>query len=97
MSKPTAAIATGSATAPDHGRPKTSGMATASLVCGIVGILFFGVILGPLAIIFGAIAMNRINEKPLELEGRGMAKAGIICGIIAIVVSIIVIILLTGG
>ena len=72
-------------------------MATASLVCGIIGILIFGIILGPLAIIFGANAINQINEKPDELEGRGMAKAGIICGIVAIVVSVIVIILLFGG
>ena len=88
----------GSTTSTDyHGQPKTSHLAVASLVCGIIGLLFLGVFIGPLAIIFGAVAMNRINEKPLELEGRGIAKAGIICGIVAIVVSIIVIILLTGG
>ena len=96
MSKPTAAIAMGSATVPDQGRPKTSAMATASLVCGIVGILVFGIVLGPLAIIFGAIATNRINEKPLELEGRGMAKAGIICGIVAIALWLVLIIVWYG-
>jgi hypothetical protein len=36
--------------------------------------------------------MNRINERPSELEGRGMAKAGIICGVIAIVLYVTVII-----
>ena len=89
MSKPTASISMGSPTSPVQGAPKTSSMAVASMVCGIVGILVFGIILGSLAIIFGVIAMNRINEKPLEWEGRGMAKAGIICGVIGIVLNIV--------
>lgn len=93
MSKPTASIAMGSATtSPAQGAPKTSSLAIASMVCGIVGIVFAGLILGPLAIIFGVIATNRINERPLQLEGRGMAKAGIICGTIALVLYIVVII-----
>ena len=67
------------------------------MVLGIVGILFFGIILGPLAIIFGSIAINRINEQPHELEGRGMAKAGIICGVIAVVIYIIAIIFIVSA
>ena len=79
------------------GSPKTSTLAITSMVLGIVGILFFGIILGPLAIIFGSIAINRINEKPHELEGRGMAKAGIICGVIAVVIYIIAIIFIVSA
>ena len=98
MSAPTTSITMGSAPSPEHhGKPKTSSMATASLTIGIVGILIFGIILGPLAIILGAIAIKRINEKPLELEGRAIAKAGIICGIIGIVVSIILIVVLANN
>ena len=59
------------------------GMSIAALVCGIVGLFFGGIILGPLAIIFGAIGMKR--------GGRGMAIAGLICGIVASVVGLIVI------
>jgi Domain of unknown function (DUF4190) len=80
-----------------QGAPKTSSMAFSSLMFGIVGIVFFGIIFGPLAIIFGAIAIKRINEKPLEYQGRGMARAGIICGIIGIVVYIVIIILVATG
>ena len=98
MSKPTASIDMGYAASPvQSGSPKTSSLAITSMVLGIVGILFFGIILGPLAIIFGSIAINRINEKPHELEGRGMAKAGIICGVIAVVIYIIAIIFIVSA
>lgn len=49
------------------------GLATAGLVCGILSFLFFPVVLGPLGIIFGAIAWKAGNS-------RGMA---------ALVVSVI--------
>ena len=102
--KPTAAIAMGnfvdaptaSATASrttGASIPKNSPMAIASLVLGIISILLIGIILGPLAIIFGAIAINKINENPHEFQGHCMAKAGIICGIVGIVLSIIIIII----
>ena len=55
---------------------------------------------GVLGIIFGAVAIQRINEKPQELEGGGMAKAGIICGIISVVafaVVLVVIISISGS
>jgi len=70
---------------------RTSGMAIASLVIGIIGILIFGIILGPIAIILGALAKNEISKRPQELQGSGQATAGIVCGIIAIVVWVIVV------
>ena len=54
----------------------------ASLVLGIVGIFFAQVILGPLAIIFGAIGLNRANQAG---RGRGTSIAGIVLGIVALV------------
>lgn len=62
------------------------GMSIAALVCGIVGLFVGGLILGPLAIIFGAIGMKR--------GGRGMAIAGLICGIVATVGALIFLALL---
>ena len=61
------------------------GMGTASLVCGIVGLLIAPFILSTLAIIFGAIGINR-NEK--------YAKAGLILGIIGWVIMFIVFVFL---
>ena len=84
-------------TSPDQGPPKTSPLAIASLVCGIVGIILFGIVLGPLAIIFGAIAINRINDRPHEFSGSRMAKSGIICGVVAIVIYIVLVILLVNS
>lgn len=96
MSKPIDYAAMESASSPVpvmYVAPRTNGFAIASMVCGIVSILFAGLILGPLAIIFGYIAMKNIDERPSELEGRGMAKAGIICGIVALVLQVIYIVI----
>jgi len=60
----------------------TNGKAIASLVLGIVGLLFFGIILGPLAIIFGFLARKEIATT--RQGGNGMAIAGIVLGIIAV-------------
>lgn len=72
--------------------PSHKGMATAALVCSIVGILVAPPILGTIAIILGAIARRnmRTSNNP---DGQGMATAGIIIGAIetAITVAVIVV------
>ncbi len=70
---PTKAAATGE---------RTSGMAIAALIMGILGFLTFGP-LAILAIIFGAIGIGQANKDP-SLKGKGMAVAGLVLGIIAI-------------
>jgi uncharacterized membrane protein YvbJ len=70
---------------------RTSGMATASLVLGIIGI-FFG-LCSILAIIFGAIALGQINRDP-SLQGKGQAVAGLVLGIVVIALGIIVVLVL---
>ncbi|MFF8831541.1 DUF4190 domain-containing protein [Streptomyces sp. NPDC015131] len=74
----------GFGTSSAHGQPqsRTNGLAIAGLVCGIVGVLFFNIILGPLAIIFGAVALRQSSVK----NGAGMAKAAIALGIVDLVV-----------
>jgi uncharacterized membrane protein YvbJ len=69
------------------GETRTSGMAVAALVMGILGFIFFG-FLGILAIIFGAIGISQINKDP-TLKGKGMAVAGLVLGIIGIAGGII--------
>jgi uncharacterized membrane protein YvbJ len=66
---------------------RTSGMAIAALIMGILGFLFFG-LLSILAIIFGAIGISQTNKDPY-LKGKGMATAGLVLGIIGIVGGII--------
>ncbi len=57
----------------------TSGMAIASLVCGILWIYWIGSIL---ALIFGYIARKQIRER--GESGNGMAIAGIVLGWIGV-------------
>jgi hypothetical protein len=68
---------------------RTSGLAVASLILGIIGLLIN--LLGVLAIIFGAISLGQINREP-ELGGKGMAIAGLVLGIISVAIWILVII-----
>ncbi len=60
----------------------TSGMATASLVCGIAG-FFLGPLLSVLAIIFSIIALPHFGNNP-ALKGKGMAIAGLVLGMIGL-------------
>jgi len=65
--------------------PRTSGLAIASLVCGIVSILFCQVIGAVPALICGHMALSQINGSPLPMNGKGMAIAGLILGYIQFV------------
>ncbi|WP_367046922.1 DUF4190 domain-containing protein [Streptomyces sp. Je 1-332] len=64
---------------------RTSGLAVAGLVCGIFGLFLFNFILGPLAIIFGAVSLRQ------KAGNTGMAKAAVILGIVDVVVFIVLI------
>jgi hypothetical protein len=74
------------------GRSGTNGLAVAGLVCGIVGLFFLQIVLGPLAIVFGVVAHRQTG-------GSGMAKAAIGLGIADLVVFALLMMLVasTGG
>lgn len=78
----------------------TNGLAIASLVLGIVGIVgscltgIIAVVFGVLAIIFGAIAMKQIKDR--GQAGRGLALTGLILGIVVAAWGVIAIIVLGG-
>lgn len=55
----------------------TNGLATASLVLGILGL--FIPILGVLAVIFGSIGISKANQGA---SGKGLAIAGLVLGIL---------------
>jgi len=67
---------------------RKSGHATASLILGLIGIIVNPCLI--FAIIFGAIALNKM-KKDLNLEGRGQALAGLWIGIIGLVLWILAI------
>ncbi|MEU2286684.1 DUF4190 domain-containing protein [Streptomyces sp. NPDC013178] len=64
---------------------RTNGLAIASLCCGIVGLFILNIVLGPLAIIFGAVARRQTAVR----NGAGMAKAGIILGVVDVVLWLV--------
>jgi type II secretory pathway pseudopilin PulG len=69
----------------------TDGKATASLVCGILSILCFGILTGIPAIILGHVSRGNIQRSGGRLQGGGMALAGLILGYASVAVSVLVI------
>lgn len=70
---------------------KNSGLAVASMVCALVGVVFwyFAFILEILALIFGIIAKKQIKER--DLKGGGMATAGIVISCILLGIEVVVV------
>ena len=69
--------------------PPASGMAVASLVLGIVSLVFFplGLVLGVPAVICGHAGWGAIHAEPELVGGKGMVVAGLITGYLGIVVG----------
>jgi hypothetical protein len=65
-------------------------LAIASMICGIVGYLtcYFVGILGIPAVICGHMAIQRINQSPYPVGGRGMAISGLILGYLGILITL---------
>ena len=60
--------------------PPTSGLATASLVFGILGWILLPLLGNVLAVIFGHMAQSEINKSEGQLGGKGSATAGLVLG-----------------
>jgi Tfp pilus assembly major pilin PilA len=69
-------------TPPLAGEPQPCGQATASMVCGIVGL--FTCLPGIAAVILGHIALSRIRKSGNMLTGRGRAIAGLVMGYLVV-------------
>lgn len=68
-----------------------SGLAIASMVCGILSVVTFclyGGIIGIPAVICGHMALNQIRNSPHPMAGRGMAIAGLVTGYLGILAII---------
>jgi len=75
--------------------PKTSGMAIASMVLGIVSLAMFcvwylAIPCAILAVVLGTVARGPITRG--QATGRGMATAGIVCGVIALGLAVLAIV-----
>lgn len=75
---------------------RTDGMAIASMVCGILGVIFFpvglSVVLSIVAIVLGKQSRDRIHASDGALNGHQFANAGFILGIVGLVLGVLAII-----
>ncbi len=74
--------------------PQIEGLGLAGFVSGIVGLLIFGIPLGTVAIVFGAISLAKIKKNPKKFSGRGFAIASLTLGIINVVAVILLLALI---
>jgi hypothetical protein len=75
------------------GKPR-NGLGTAALVLGILGllgsILFFGALLGIIAVVLGIVALGRVRRG--EATNRGASIAGIVLGVLSLVIPVILLV-----
>lgn len=76
--------------------PATSGLAVASLVLGILGVVSCFLLFGIPAVICGHMALSRIRVSPVAVSGRGMAITGLVCGYISLLIGIVPLIMIFG-
>ncbi|MCF7916874.1 MAG: signal peptidase I [Candidatus Omnitrophica bacterium] len=67
---------------------KSSKLAITSLVIGLIGMILLTILLSPLAIIFGILAIVAINRSSETLKGKGIAISGITLGTIGVIFAI---------
>ena len=67
---------------------RTSGLAIASLVLGIVWVFWIGSIL---AVIFGHVALSQIKRSLGAVRGRGLAVAGLVLGYLGVAALVLLI------
>lgn len=59
-----------------------------ALICGLVGLLCLGVILGPIAILLGINGLKKAKQNP-AINGESAATAGIILGVVSIILFVV--------
>jgi hypothetical protein len=69
-------------------RPQTSGLAIASLVLGIIGLIGMPVVPPILAVVFGHVALGRIRASNGRITGRELAIAGLVLGWVGVAVAL---------
>ena len=76
---------------PNLGRPSQlkTGLALASMILGIVAIptsiLLFGLVLAPIGLVLGIVALVKVSKKPSVYGGSGFAVAGIATSAVAMI------------
>lgn len=74
--------------------PGTPGIATASMVLGIVALIV--PLCGVIALVLGGVALNKIKDIPGQ-PGRGQATAGLVLGIVFTALWVWAFVMIAGG
>lgn len=82
---------------PSYGPQTSNGKATASLVCGILGLIVCPIVFSIAAIVLGYQSRNEIDASQGRQQNRGVATAGIITGWVGIAFGVLLIILVAAG
>jgi len=73
---------------PPSGRPVNSQMAIWSMILGVLSMFqCCQIILGPVAIILGFVALSKIKANP-SMTGSGFAIAGIVMGVLGLLIGL---------
>jgi hypothetical protein len=81
--------ATEQAAAKHPEQKKDKVLAISALVCGLLSwIPLFNIVLGPLAVIFGILAIKRVKINPERYGGQAIAVVGLILGLIFVIFTI---------
>ena len=81
--------------APPYTPQRTSGLAIASLACGIAGFVVAPVLSSIAAIVLGIMARDELRRDP-TLGGEGMATAGLVLGWLGIALPALGVLLFLG-
>ncbi|MGV8141006.1 MAG: DUF4190 domain-containing protein [Candidatus Woesearchaeota archaeon] len=82
------AVKIGSQNVSDEGKDKV--FAITAFVCGLLfWVPLFNMILSPMAVVFGILAIRRVRENPERYGGQGLAVTGLILGLLAIIFTVI--------
>ena len=76
------------------GPPPTNGLAIASLVLGLVGLVAVPLLASIAAVVCGHLARSHIREAKGRLGGDGMALTGLITGYVGVIVPLTVLALI---
>ena len=71
------------------GAPQSSGMAVASMVLGLAGLLFVPIVCSIAAVICGHMARSQIRQGEGRVGGDGMAMTGLITGYLGLVIYLV--------
>lgn len=76
------------------GAPQSSGLAIASMVLGLVGLLFVPIVCSIAAVICGHMARSQIRQGEGRVGGDGMAMTGLITGYLGLVIYLALLVII---